>query len=235
MITLYTTPSLWGLPSISPACMKLETWLRMANIPHQTIRAVDLSKAPKGKIPFVDYQGQFIGDSTLIIDLLKQTEGIDLDRGLTSSERAISLAFRRMVKENTYWGIAYTRYGMEENWQHYREVLATMLVPEHPNHVWEPIVDGLRDRFRAQLYNQGMGRHRAEEIFQLTNADFQALSEFLADKPFFMGNEPTTLDAAVYAHVGNVIQPPFSSPIAAYVSQLPNLCNHYERMTQQFF
>lgn len=37
MITLYTALSLWGLPSISPVCMELETWLRMAKLPYNTI------------------------------------------------------------------------------------------------------------------------------------------------------------------------------------------------------
>lgn len=108
MITLYTAPSFWGLPSISPPCMKLETWLRMAKLPYQAVivTAQDFAIAPKGKIPFINYQGKLFGDSTLIIEMLKQAEGIDLEVNLTCTERAISLAFRRMIKENIYWGVS---------------------------------------------------------------------------------------------------------------------------------
>lgn len=127
MITLYTTPSLWGLPSISPACMKLETWLRMAKIPHKTDRTINLAAAPKGKIPFVEYEAKLVGDSTLIVEMLKEKEGIDLDSCLTSAEKAISLAFRRMLKENTYFGGVHIRYFIEENWRVYKQVLASML------------------------------------------------------------------------------------------------------------
>ena len=67
MITLYTTPPLWGLPSISPHCTKLETWLRIADIPYKVEITADFNKAPKGKIPFIEYEGELIGDSTLII------------------------------------------------------------------------------------------------------------------------------------------------------------------------
>ncbi|MEH2071542.1 MAG: hypothetical protein V7K47_25885 [Nostoc sp.] len=58
MITLYTALSLWELPSISPACMELETWFRMANLPYNTVivTADNLKLAPKGKVPFIDYQ-----------------------------------------------------------------------------------------------------------------------------------------------------------------------------------
>ncbi|WP_375480322.1 hypothetical protein [uncultured Nostoc sp.] len=54
MITLYTALSLWGLPSISPACMELETWLRMAKLPYNNtivVTADNLKLAPKGKVP----------------------------------------------------------------------------------------------------------------------------------------------------------------------------------------
>ena len=50
-----------------------------------------------------------------------------------------------------------------------------------------------------------------------------------------MGTQPTTLDATAYAYIGNVIKPPFKSPIVDYVRRLENLGQHYERMTREFF
>lgn len=235
MITLYTTPPLWSLPSISPACMKLEIWLRMAKLPYKIDTELNFALAPKGKIPFIEYKGQYIGDSTLIIEMLKEKEGIDLDESLTTTERAISLAFRRMLKENTYWGLVYIRYNIEENWKVYREVLANMLGTSVPAEQCELIVEELSKTIHAQMYSQGMGRHSSEEVYRIITADFQALSDFLDDKPFFLGDKPTTLDATAYAYVGTCIKPPFKSPIVDYVLQLENLCQHYERMTQEFF
>ena len=235
IITLYTTPPLWGLPSISPPCMKLETWLRIAKLPYKRVTEINLAEAPKGKVPYIDYQGKRIGDSTLIIEMFKEKEGIDLDRGLTASERAISLAFRRMLKENVYWGVIEIRYNVEENWRVYREVIASMLLPRTPPKEWEPQIEQFGENIRNQMYGHGMGRHSSKEIFQIISADFQALSDFLADKPFFMGDQPTTLDATAYAYIGNVIKPPLPSPIFDYVIQLENLCQHYERVRNQFF
>lgn len=235
MITLYTTPPLWGLPSISPSCMKLETWLRMAKLPYKTNIELNFVLAPKGKIPFIEYQGKLIGDSTLIIEMLKEKEGIDLDEGLTATERSISLAFRRMLKENTYWGAAHIRYNVEKNWRVYREVINSMLGDSVPAYEGESIAEEIGKNFRNQLYAQGMGRHSDEEICQIITADFQALSDFLAEKPFFMGNKPTTLDATAYAYIGNFVKPPLGHPIVDYIFQLDNLCQHFERMNQQFF
>jgi glutathione S-transferase len=234
MITLYKTPPAWNLPSISPPCMKLETWLRIAKIPYKNDTNFDLAAAPKGKIPYIEYQGNLIGDSTLIIEMFKQTEGIDLDQSLTPTERAISLAFRRMLKENIYWGLGDIRFNVEENWEIYQQLL-TQFFAQIPTDQLQPILDSIRENFRSQMYGHGMGRHSSEEIFLLMRADFQALSDFLADKPFFMGDQPTTVDATLYAYVGNAIKPPFKHPIIDFILQLSNLCQHYERMTELFF
>lgn len=37
MIALYTAPSFQELPSISPPCLELETWLRMAKLPYKKV------------------------------------------------------------------------------------------------------------------------------------------------------------------------------------------------------
>ncbi len=235
MIILYTIPSLWELPSFSAPCMKLETWLRMAQLSYQKVTELGQVQPPKGKFPFIDYEGKLIGDSTLIIEMFKREKDIDLDQGLSPSERGSSLAFRRMLQTNTYWGIAQIRYRDESNWQSYRQVFANLLVPSGSKEQWEPIVEGIRSKYLAYMDAQGIARHSEEEIFLIVSADFQALSDFLADKPFFMGTQPTTLDATAYAYIGNVIKPPFKSPIVDYVRRLENLCQHYERMTRAFF
>lgn len=237
MITLYTAPSFEELPSISPPCLELETWLRMAKLPYEKaiVTAQSFELAPKGKIPFIEYQGKLVGDAFLIIEMLKEKEGIDLDAGLTSVERSISLAFRRTIKENTYWGAAELRFGIEKNWQHYRVLVAQALFPETPLEVSEPFAEEFRKTMLSQLQAHGIGRHSHEEIRQIICADIQALSDFLADKPFFMGDRPTTLDATAYGYIGNFIQPRYESPIVDYLLERSNLFQHYDRMTQQFF
>lgn len=237
MITLYTAPPLWGLPSISPPCLELETWLRMAKLAYTPIlvTAANAELAPKGKLPFIGYQEKLIGDVNLIIEMFKQTAGIDLDSRLTATEKAISLAFRRTIKENTYWGAIHIRYNLEENWQHYQAVVANLLFPDTPIEVWKPFTQEFRQSILSQFYGHGMGRHSNEEIVRLVCADFRALSDFLADKPFFMGDEPTTLDATAYAYIGNFIKPPYTSPMVDYLLQQSNLCQHYDRMIKEFF
>ncbi len=237
MITLYTAPSFEQLPSTSPPCLERETWLRMTKLPCKKVivTAQSFELAPKGKIPFIDYQGKLIGDAFLIIEMLKQQEVVDPDASLSAKERAISLAFRRMIKENTYWGAAEIRFGIAENWQRFRPVVAQALFPETPLEVSEPFAEGFCKTMIQEVQAHGIGRHSHKEIAQIICADFQALSDFLADKPFFMGDKPTTLDATAYGYIGCFMQPRYNSPIVDYLLERSNLCQHCDRMTQKLF
>jgi len=237
LILLYTLAPQWGIGSISPACLKLETWLRMTKLPYQKAIATleDFEIAPKGKLPFIRYGDRLFGDSTLIIALLKQQESVDLDRDLTASERAISVAFRRMVKENLYWGGVYIRYCIEENWLAYRDTLRELVGQGLSDPEWEAIAQGIYDSVRSQLEGHGLGRHSDEEIVQIICEDIQALSDFLGDKPFFLGDRPTTLDATVYGYIANYIRPPYQSPMVDFALARSNLCQHCDRMAEQYF
>src|SRR5687768_13883698 len=115
MIALHQLPRLWGIPNISHAATKLETWLRMCSIDYALAPFV-LADAPKGKVPYIKDENGFRGDSTLIIGYLKKRYERDPDAWLSRPDYAISLAFRRMMKENLYWASMYDRYVNDDNW-----------------------------------------------------------------------------------------------------------------------
>lgn len=51
IIKLYQFTPAWGLPNPGPFCLKLETWLRMADIPYELVSGADVRKAPKKSCP----------------------------------------------------------------------------------------------------------------------------------------------------------------------------------------
>lgn len=234
MIQLFQPPAAWGIPNISPACIKLETWLRMVGLPYQTSPG-DLGSAPKGKVPYIEDDGVRLGDSTLIIEHLKNKYDKDLDRGLSDSERAIALAFRRMLKENTYWVIVYSRWADENNWRGYREVMKEVLVPNHPKEVQEQIMESVRSMILGELKGHGLGRHSSAEIYEIGVADLRAVADFLGDKPFFMGEHATLVDATVYAHLVSLISVPIENPAKHYGVGRRNLVEYVKRMQDRFF
>jgi len=234
MIRLVQLRVAWGLPNVSPACMKLETWLRMTEIPYE-IPPLDLVNAPKGKVPYiVEEDGTRMGDSTFIIEHLKAKTGKDPDAHLTPAERAIGTSFRRMMKENFYWVIVQARYKDEQNWKLYRQVASDLLdgVPQEQRPM---VMDMYKQRIEGQMYGHGMGRHAAKEVHALGIADLTAVSDLLADKPYLLGDRPTTVDATVYSHVANLVQTPVNCPVKDFGLSRKNLVDYLDRMESRYF
>jgi glutathione S-transferase len=218
--------------------MKLETWLRIAGIPYEAAWP-PAEQSPKGKIPFIEDDGALIGDSTLIIEHLKRTRGVDPDEGLSPAERAISLAFRRMIKENTYWVICHGRYRIPAVWDAWRRALASAFVPpgapEEAVQQALAIADNIQKTVLEQMHAHGIGRHTDDEIHQIGIADVSAISDLLADKPFLFGDRATTADAAAYATMANLIDVPYDTPPARAARERPNLRAYCDRMHARYY
>lgn len=96
MLKLYQYERTWGIPNLSPFCCKIETYLRMAEIDYEIKPALPLG-APKGKLPYIEDNGQALGDSRFIITHLKSTYK-DLDKGLPEEKLALSVAMLRFIR-----------------------------------------------------------------------------------------------------------------------------------------
>lgn len=48
----------WGLPSISPFCLKLDLYLRMVGIPYRTVVDATTFRGPKGKLAWIEHDGR---------------------------------------------------------------------------------------------------------------------------------------------------------------------------------
>merc|ERR1712136_157356 len=51
----------------------------------------------------------------------------------------------------------------------------------------------------------GIGVHTPEEIIQMGKDDLQVLTDMLGDKPFFFGEEPTTLDVVAFSSIAQLV------------------------------
>ena len=90
-------------------------------------------------------------------------------------------------------------------------------------------------KIRQQIHGHGMGRHTAEEVFELGMKDLDALSACLADKPYFLGEQPTTLDATAFGFLINTIGCPIESPLKDYGLAKRNLRNYVERVKAEYY
>jgi glutathione S-transferase len=230
-LKLYQFPPALGLPNASPFCMKLETWLRMAGIAFESVYTMDVRRAPKGKLPYIDDDGRIVADSNLVIRYLTAKHGDLLDGWLLPAERAVSLALRRLIEENLYWAVLYGRWIDESGWAMTRKAFfARMRAP------WRWFVPGLaRAGVRRSIGGHGMGRHSSDEIYAIGKADIDAVADYLGDKPYLMGGEPSSVDASAYATFANILWAPHDTPLRARLAQRPGAVAYCERMKARYY
>lgn len=231
MITLHQFPPALGLPNASPFCLKLELYLRMAGLPYRNHYTLELHRAPKGKLPWIDDDGTVVADTGLIIDYLKHKYGDPLDGALTPLQQARALAIARLCEEHLYWTVLHDRWLTAEGWAMTRPAFFGAL--PWPLRMVVPWV--ARRGIRAELHGHGMGRHTPAQIHALGIADVDALAELLGDQPYFLGPQPTSIDAVLAAFLANLLMVPLETPIKAAAAAHSNLVEYCRRMARQYF
>lgn len=105
--------------------------------------------------------------------------------------------------------------------------------------VWYPHIEHNKwFQGTKKLKAHGIGVHSAEEIEEFGKNDLKVLSEMLDCKPFFFGDEPTTLDVVAFAVLSQLhyLSKDIAYPLRDYMTEkCPNLIGHVSRMKDKCF
>ncbi len=231
MIQFYQLARSWGIPNLCHFCCKTETYMRMVDLDYALHTTIPPT-APKGKLPYIIDGDEKLGDSRFIIRHFKEKYGDSLDAAYRPIERAEGRAMQRLIEEHLYWITMYTRWNWsEENWQTNK----TAIFGTMPVGIRDLAALYFRRGIRKQIWGHGTGRHHAEEIFELGYEDIETLSDFLSDKPYLLGEQPSSFDATGYGFLVNTLGCPIESPVKQYALSKPNLKQYVDRMQQRYF
>ena len=226
MITLFGFGPAFGLPDPSPFVMKTEAQLKMAGLAFKRERGGPQA-SPKGKVPFIDDDRLRIADSTFIRAHIEKKYRFDFDSGLCTVERALAWTMERMLEDHLYFALIHARWMDDANWA------------KGPIQFFdgapESVAAGARERVRVMLYGQGTGRHSDAEIAELAGRSLDALSNFLGDKPYLMGENICGADATAFAMVAGILTPFFDSPLRDAALCHRNLSDYVGRMMQRYY
>jgi glutathione S-transferase len=225
MMMLHTLPGLFGLESMSPFCMKVEVYLKLARLPYRRSMG-NPRTAPKGKLPYIEHDGLVVSDSTAIVEHLEKRSAQPFDVGMTDEESAHAHVIRRFLEEALYFALVWTRWIDERGWA----ALRTVFDDELPAAVRWAVVRMIRRSVASTLKAQGTGRHTPQEIFELAKRDVEALATMLGDRPYFLGDRMRTVDISAYAFLANILRFDVDMPLRDVARSKPNLVAFVDRM-----
>ncbi|KAL4440053.1 hypothetical protein ABPG75_003054 [Micractinium tetrahymenae] len=243
-LVLYKWAPGWGLPSLSVACLQVEAYLRLAKIPFAVQDCNAPSAAPTAQLPVLDAGADLVAPDSgaaaapgplaefaaarVMIDYLKQ-KCVDLDRGLTASQRAEAAAYAALLEGKLQPALLYGAWCEAGPFAaHTRPAYGAGL--PFPLSQWAP-------RATRKALAAHFAATPAAAIYQGAAEALDALALRLGsghpspEGGFFFGPQPSSLDAALYACLAflrgaPVVHPSLAKKLAAHRS----LASYVERL-----
>lgn len=218
-VILHQFPGAFGMNSLSPFCTKAEAYLRIARVPY-TLGAGDPRHAPLGKLPYADFDGERVADSSSIIARCQRVFGDPLDAGRSPAALARGHLVKRVAEEHLYWGLLFVRWVDDEAWHGtYRDIIAAMLPA--PTRFFLPGV--LRSGVIKATKAHGLGRHDIAAMTERCAADLDAFETLLEGSDFFGGDTPMVADLSAYAMIEHLARTPTQHPLVRALAERPAL------------
>lgn len=234
MVKIYGFFHAFGMIDMSPFVVKVATWCRLVGVEH-SLHGGDRNKAPKGKLPYVEVDGEVLCDSTHIVRRLSAKHR-DLDEGLTDYERALSRAFQSMIEEHLYFVSLTLRWQDDRGWAVLQPEFAQYLKTQGvPGLLTGPLTRVVRGKVKDAARGQGMGRHSVAEIEAAGVELIDALATFLGEKPYALGDAPRTLDATLWAFLYSIHDSPFENAVKERLKSKANLVAYVERVRERYW
>ncbi len=232
MIKLFKFGPGFGLRETGPFVLKVMAYMKLAGIPFEHHIQGDPRKAPKKKIPYIEDEGQLIGDSTFIIKHLKDKFGDPLAEGLSAYQLAKGHAIKVMLEERSYWaGMIYPRWVKTDH----HKMIADAFFKEIPGFLRMSIFRMIAKGVAKSAEGQGITRHSEAEIFELGLDDVKTIETILGTQDFILGDKPAEADATVYAFLHGMAAEVFPTPIQAYIRASDALMAYLARMDARVF
>jgi len=228
-VKLHQFPPGKEIPSLSPFCLKLETFLRINKIPYQNDYGYKMGK--KGKLPWIEYKGEKKNDSNMIMDYLNQTFEVNLDKDLSNEQLALGRAVKSMLEENTYWALVYNRY--VDQFQDFKKLVPT---PSGGSLGFNVSQKMFQRKMQKCLDGQGLGRHSKEELYKIAEDDLKSLSDLLGEKEYLLGENPSSYDCTVFGLCANILYSGMENPMCTYIKEnAKNISALCDRMKELYW
>jgi glutathione S-transferase len=204
----------------------------MANIEYDSILLRRPPRSSTGKVPYVELtDGRRIADSGVIIETLTKERSITLDARLDDQQRARGHLVRRTLEESFYFCVLWERFTTSEGFAFVRRDYFRHA--PWPVRVIAPLV--VRRNVRRILHGHGTSRLSPSQILEHARADIGAVAATLGDRPFLLGDTPSSFDAVLTGFVWCASVIPYPSVMREAVVAHENLTAYLARMRERYW
>jgi glutathione S-transferase len=225
---LWQYPPGFGLPSLSPFCVKVEAFLKLSGIDYQIRRVINPRMGPFGKMPVMEIDGEIIGDSRVIVEELTRRFDVRLDQHLDRKSLANGHAFARMVEEHLYFVIMYSRWvdpeGLSACFEEFKSAF--------PLGMRRLAFTLLSRNLQRQCLMQGLGKLPKSRIYDLGVLDIEAIEAQIGDG-FLLGDAPSSFDCPTYAFLKTICNFPVPNPLNVQIRNSQKLNTYIQRMDER--
>jgi glutathione S-transferase len=220
MLTLYSYPTLFGVADNNAYGLKVFAFLKLAGVPFRHEHIFDAAAAPRAQLPYIEDDGEAIGDSAAIIAYVTEKYRVTLDHALTQDERDTDLMVTRLL-DDLYWVMSYSRWKDERYWHLFRDAL----LREHPV-LTEDALRNAKAFNEQRYYFQGIGRYEPDAAMARGLADLAVLARIVPSEGYVHGDTPTSIDAGLYGFIANIFFYDIDTPLKQFVAAHGNLVRH---------
>ncbi|KAK0416154.1 hypothetical protein QR680_012319 [Steinernema hermaphroditum] len=214
-------------------CLAVRAYLKMISLPFRLEQRPNAEfMSPTGKVPFLKVEEHLVADFQPIVDLVAK-KGLKLSATLTDVQLIDMYAHMALIEETlkfvemhicwfdkaTYDQVTKPRYGTVYLWP-LRHVLPPLKRREISSYL-----EGLQWREKS-----------AEQLKEAADRTFKSLSVMLGSKEYFMGSQPTELDALAFGHLYTILTTELPNmDLAELVRKYDNLVKFVKKIDLEFF
>ncbi|CAD5222377.1 unnamed protein product [Bursaphelenchus xylophilus] len=208
-------------------------FLKMVNLPfglEQRPNAEFMS--PDGSVPFLKLQKTLVFGYLNIVEFVSQ-KGIKLTNTLSEADIADMNALMALIRENLLNAEKYFCWSESSNYHSVTKRRYGSVYPV-PLKWWLPYLK--RKDIVSQLNDSGFANKTIDDVVKKAETVFHALSVKLGNQRYFMGDEPTELDALAFGHIFSIltIELP-SNHLATALRKHANLMNFCIAIDEELF
>jgi len=228
----------WGLPSIDSKCLQTMTYAKFSGAPLKIRKTNNPWKSPTGYLP-VFLHGQF--DTYTKFDEVTyylQKQNYNADYELSNVQKSDVKAYISVLEEKLQPALLYIWWVDAKNYVELTRPWYAKMLPFHQNY----FVPGRYQKKALQKIVAMYGITDVEDknlelmLYKDAQECLTMLSNRLANKEFFFGKSPTSLDATVFAYLAPLLKAPFpNAALQNHLRQCDNLVRFIERVLKNYF